>query len=83
MSMHADTPPTSRSEVPEGMHGDIHALSDHCLIRQLGQHASNVASNVSLAENAQHTFPHGVGRDHRGGLHGCASRYSMVALLGN
>ena len=49
MSMHADTPPTSRSEVPEGMHGDIHALSDHCLIRQLGQHASNVASNACIA----------------------------------
>ena len=45
--MHADTPPTSHSEVSKGMHGDIHALSDHCLIRQLGQHASNVASNVS------------------------------------
>ena len=47
--MHADTPPTSHSEVSEGMHSDIHAISDHSLIRQLGQHASNAANNACIA----------------------------------
>ena len=74
MSMHADTPPTSHSEVPEGMHGDIHALSDHCLIRQLGQHASNGQAMCLIDRGA---------RNHRGGLHGCTLLYSMVAKLGN
>ena len=46
--MHADTPPTSHSEVSEGMHGEIHAFSDYCLIRKLGEHASNVASNAFI-----------------------------------